>query len=66
MNEEIRGLLNNIMDLKSQLNNLYMDALELRSEFDTGSPEYYAIDAAMDHIDDAETDLQYGIEELNS
>ena len=54
-----------IRDMKNQVHNLYMDALNLRAEFDVDFEEYAMIDGAMDHIDDAENDLDYGIDELS-
>ena len=63
--EEIENLMEQIRDMKNQVHNLYMDALNLRAEFDVDFEEYAMIDAAMDHIDDAENDLDYGIDELS-
>ncbi len=64
MNEEIRGLMDEIEDMRNQIDNLYYRALDLKNEFDDDSAEYSKIDAAMDSIRDAENELESAMNEL--
>ncbi len=63
-NAEIDNLLEQIKDMRDQVNNLYNDALSTRNEFDTDSEEWGKIDRAMDSIIDASDNLDSAVDEL--
>ena len=52
-NAEIDNLLEQIKDMRDQVDHLYYDALDCKNEFYEDSSEWNSVDYAMDYIRDA-------------
>jgi SMC interacting uncharacterized protein involved in chromosome segregation len=63
--EEIENLMEQIEDMKNQVDNMYFDAMSARDDFEEYSSEWDKCDRAMDMIRDAVNSLESAIDELH-